>query len=157
MSVGEENLLPRKFVDPRYPDESILVHEFAHTVLSLGLKDTHWYEDIKDAYAAARRSNAYDLKSYCMENADEYWAEMTQAWFSATRRLDVTSGITSPGQLVERDPRLAAIMFGVYGDPDAMDWTWQPSDGITGGWGTRDEALNHQPRRSRFFLCCYGG
>ena len=32
MSVGEENLLPDSLVDRRYPDESILVHEFAHTV-----------------------------------------------------------------------------------------------------------------------------
>ena len=105
MSVAEENLLPGVLVDRRYPDESILVHEFAHTVrlrcaalalppllppllplchlthalpltlvrcqvMNLGLKDTHWYADIKHAYGAARRSNAYDLKSYCMENAD---------------------------------------------------------------------------------------
>jgi hypothetical protein len=38
--------------------------------MNLGLKDTHWYADIKEAYGAARRSNAYNLESYCMENAD---------------------------------------------------------------------------------------
>lgn len=32
MSVAEENLLPGIMVDRKYPDESILVHEFAHTV-----------------------------------------------------------------------------------------------------------------------------
>ena len=38
--------------------------------MHLGLKDTHWVTEIKDAYAAARRSNAYHLGSYCMANAD---------------------------------------------------------------------------------------
>jgi len=32
MSVAEENLLPGTLIDRKYPDESILVHEFAHTV-----------------------------------------------------------------------------------------------------------------------------
>ena len=38
--------------------------------MNLGLKDTHWVAEIKDAYAAARRSNAYNLDSYCMADAD---------------------------------------------------------------------------------------
>jgi len=154
MSVGEENLLPGRLVDPKYPDESILVHELAHTVMNLGLRETSWYQDIKDAYAAARRSNAYDLTSYCMQNADEYWAEMTQAWFRATRRRDVTSGVTSREELIGRDPRLAAIMVGVYGDASPA-WTWRASDGgRRGGKGGKGgRGGSRSIRRTRRLLC----
>ncbi|MEO2192583.1 MAG: hypothetical protein ABGY24_09070, partial [bacterium] len=44
-----------------------------------------------------------------------------------TRRRDVTSGITSRRAVMERDPRLAAIMIGVYGDCQCR-WAWRPSD-----------------------------
>jgi hypothetical protein len=51
-----------------------------------------------------------------MANAEEYWAEGTQAWFEATIRLDATSGVITRQQVKARDPGLAAVMTNVYGD-----------------------------------------
>eukprot|EP00889_Picochlorum_renovo_P002120 jgi/Picre1/29150/NNA_004543.t1 len=115
LSCGEDNILGVVGKD-RYPYESILVHEFAHAVMNLGLyNDTDLYCGIKDAYYAALRNNMYDPQSYVMANPEEYWAEMSQAWFHATKRDDVTSGIKTRDRLIEHDPRLAAIMARVYG------------------------------------------
>lgn len=113
-SVGEENVLMAG--DDRYPSESILVHEFAHAVMDLGLTDTPLREAIVEAYRAARESGAYNNSSYIMANESEYWAEASQAWFNATVRTDVTSGLTTREALKARDPRLAAVMARVWGD-----------------------------------------
>jgi len=56
--------------------------------MNLGLKDTHWVAEIKDAYAAARRSNAYNLDSYCMANADGTSAR-TESLYARTHSFDV--------------------------------------------------------------------
>ncbi|EFJ48643.1 hypothetical protein VOLCADRAFT_117556, partial [Volvox carteri f. nagariensis] len=112
-SCGEENLLMED--DRFYPTENILVHEFGHAVMNMGLAA----EDraaVKRLYNKAYRSGLYDKGAYIMENEDEYWAEGTQAWFDATIRTDVTSGVNTRGQLQQRDPGLAALMARVYGD-----------------------------------------
>ncbi|GIM16741.1 hypothetical protein Vretimale_19340 [Volvox reticuliferus] len=59
-----------------------------------------------------------------MENEEEYWAEGTQAWFDATIRTDVTSGVNTREKLRQRDPGLAAMMMRAYGDGS---WRY-PSD-----------------------------
>ncbi len=114
MSCPEENLI-QSVKDDRYPHESILVHEFAHTVMNLGLLHTELYTKIKESYHAAMRNNMYDAQSYVALNPEEYWAETTQAWFHATTRTDVTSGITTREALIRHDPRLAVIMYEVWG------------------------------------------
>ncbi|KAG2498106.1 hypothetical protein HYH03_003864 [Edaphochlamys debaryana] len=112
-SCGEENLIMQD--DKWYTSENILVHEFGHTVMNIGLSA----EDraaIKQLYDAAYRAGLYDREAYIMENEDEYWAEGTQAWFHATIRTDVTGGVTTRDKLKARDPGLAAMMARAYGD-----------------------------------------
>ncbi len=46
---------------------------------------------------------------------DEYWAEGAQAYFDATVRTDVTSGITSRDQLWKVDPGLARLLEAAFG------------------------------------------
>lgn len=53
-----------------------------------------------------------------MENSEEFWAETSQAWFEATLREDVTSGLRTKQQILEREPELAQLMLRVYGDTD---------------------------------------
>lgn len=48
-----------------------------------------------------------------MENADEYFAEASQAWFGATVRTDVNSGAHTRRLLQERDPGLAELLLQV--------------------------------------------
>lgn len=50
---------------------------------------------------------------YMLENADEYWAEGSQAWFGATVRTDVNSGINTRQLLQEHDPQLSQLMLQV--------------------------------------------
>ncbi|KAF5842346.1 hypothetical protein DUNSADRAFT_7660 [Dunaliella salina] len=89
-TCGEENLI---MVDDRsYPEESILVHEFGHTVMNVGLDDIS-RAAIQEAYQKAKASGIYlNSGCYAMENADEYWAEGTQAWFEATTRTGSQMG-----------------------------------------------------------------
>lgn len=51
-----------------------------------------------------------------MSNVDEFWAEGTQAWFDATVRTDVNSGVNTRVKLKAHDPQLAAVLAHVFGD-----------------------------------------
>merc|ERR1712224_654174 len=100
--------------DKKYPKESILVHEFAHHIMNLGVS-TAQRRRIQQAYEAARAKGLYKPDIYMMANADEYWAEGTQAFFDASVRTDVNDGINSREGLTAHDPRLAALVEEVYG------------------------------------------
>ncbi len=69
----------------RYPTESILVHEFAHAVMNIGMTEEQ-REAVREAYEKAREDGLYKSDIYMMANADEYWAEGSQSWFDATIR-----------------------------------------------------------------------
>lgn len=112
-SVGQENLEMSE--DDRYYQESILVHEFGHSVMNLGFDDDQMSR-IKAAYQAA--VPVRDTNLYMFSNAEEFWANGTQAWFEAIGRTDVNMGITTRAQLREMEPNLAAIMEEVYGNGD---------------------------------------
>jgi len=113
-SVGEENILMS--ADERYPTESILVHELSHAVMNLGMFGTPQLDAIHAAFESAIEKGIYCKGSYIASNAEEYWAESSQAWFHATVRTDVTSGLTTRRAVRKRDPMLATILLDVYGD-----------------------------------------
>ncbi len=71
--------------DKHYSQESILIHEFAHSVMCIGMDDEQ-RQSICGAYEEAKQSGLYQKHIYMMANADEYWAEATQSWFDATVR-----------------------------------------------------------------------
>lgn len=71
--------------DKHYSQEDILIHEVAHSVMSIGM-DEEQRHSICTAFEEARHSGLYHRHIYMMENADEYWAEATQSWFDATVR-----------------------------------------------------------------------
>jgi hypothetical protein len=56
-SCGEENLLMED--DACYPSENILVHEFGHAVMNIGLSAAD-RERIRQLYRAAHDSGNYD-------------------------------------------------------------------------------------------------
>lgn len=125
-SFGEENVTREG--DKRYPQESILVHELAHTVMTCAMTEAQ-RDRVRSLYRAARTHaeehpgpDAYNPAAYDMVNEDEYWAEGTQAWFDATVRRDATSGITTREELLRRDPELAALMKEVFG---ANPWRYR--------------------------------
>ena len=92
-----------------YTEENILIHEFGHAVMNLGLAQED-LELVEQLYQNARKNQMYDCKCYMMDNADEYFAEACQSWFEATVREDVNSGVNTRAALKARDPQLAALM-----------------------------------------------
>ena len=111
-SVGEENLLGELIGgDPHFTHESILVHEFSHAVMNVGLTDEARGR-ITAAFVNASESGEFDNESYMMSNAEEFWAEGAQAWFHASMRSDVNCGINTRDGVIERVPELAALVSG---------------------------------------------
>ena len=110
-SVGEENLLC--FRNQGYREEDILVHEFAHSIMSN--MDAPLVSALESSYQNAVRKGLYPMGVYMMANSHEYWAEGTQAWFDATIRRDVNGGFDTRTSLKTHDPRLAMVLVRVYG------------------------------------------
>ena len=113
-SVGEENLLDIA-KDPHFRHESILVHEFGHTVMNIGMSE-EGRALIRSAHEDAMKRGLYPPSCYMGSNADEYWAEGTQAWFDATVREDVNACVNSRSRLKAHDPALALLLKHAYGD-----------------------------------------
>jgi hypothetical protein len=112
-SCAEENVLGRP--GTRYYGEHILVHEFSHNVMSaLRTADPTLYQEIQDAYAAAREKGLF--KGHYAENTvAEYFAEGTQWWFwSNYEWFDGETRLQTPEDLKAYDPRLYGILDKVY-------------------------------------------
>jgi len=73
-----------------------------------------------------------------MSNADEYWAEMTQAWFHATVRTDVNNGIRTRSDVKKRDPKIASLLTQIYGDGS---WRYTQDCPNVERWGLKEQAL----------------
>ncbi|HZE95573.1 MAG TPA: hypothetical protein VE981_00965 [Planctomycetota bacterium] len=125
-SATEENLL--QLDGDRYAGESILIHEFGHTMLVMGMTriDRGFKADIDAAYKDAMAKGLF-RNTYAASNADEYWAEGAQDWFDANLTSTPSNGIHNEigtrAALKSYDPALAALLAKVFGD-DA--WRWQP-------------------------------
>ena len=117
-SCGEENLLSIEN-DPHFREESILVHEFGHTVMNLGMDDLG-RAMVRRCYDDAMARGLYAPGCYMGSCADEYWAEGTQSWFDATVRTDVNGGVNTRTKLRAHDPALALLLASVYGDGLAL-------------------------------------
>ena len=100
-----------------YAQESILVHEFAHCVMDVGLDDAG-RERICAAHRAALDRATVSAESYMGSNASEYWAEATQSWFEASVRCDVNCGLNTRAELVRCDPAIAVELERAFGPND---------------------------------------
>ena len=71
-----------------YPNESILIHEFAHTVYNFGLSEAQqqeWIDIYNDSTSSGKWAN-----SYAGSNKDEYFATLSAIWFNVMD--DTTDG-----------------------------------------------------------------
>jgi hypothetical protein len=118
-SVGEENLLCLAG-DP-YAGESILVHEFSHTIFNMGIElDESGAGALLDTtYAAAIAAGRF-ANTYAATNRDEYWAEGAQDWFDSNATAIPPNGIHNHiytrAQLLSYDPELSVLMESVFGN-----------------------------------------
>jgi hypothetical protein len=115
-SCAEENLLG--YPGTRYFGENILVHEFAHAIMDIGIMhaDPDLHKEIRDAYKQAMEKGLWK-NHYASTNPNEYWAEGTQTWFwSNYEYVDGEERVQSPDDLKRYDPRLYALLERVYPD-----------------------------------------
>ena len=118
VSCGEENLLCYKG-DP-YHTENILIHEFAHAMLLMGLLEIK-PDFRKRLIAVYKDSMAKGLwkGKYAASNVDEYWAEGVQSWFNTNRVNDHDHNHVNTRKLLkEYDPGLAKMVEEVYGNDE---------------------------------------
>ncbi len=112
-SGGEENLL--RLPGDRYPNENILVHEFAHGIHLMGLYHAveGFEEELVEAYNEAIAAGLWQ-NTYAATNHYEYFAEGVQYWFNVNGFSNPANGtygpIASREELMDYDPRLYAIL-----------------------------------------------
>ena len=122
VSCGEENLL--NAVGDPYEGENILIHEFAHAIHGVALRevDPTFDERLSATFAEARRQGLWKY-TYAMANKGEYWAEGVQSWFDCNKRLDPQhNGIATREKLLDYDPRFGRLLSEVFKD---NTWRYQ--------------------------------
>lgn len=108
-SCGEENILCLN--NDRYNGEDILIHEFAHTMHSMGISfiDIDFNNKLNTIYSQALSEELWK-NTYAISNPAEYFAEGVQCWFNVNKKEAVTNGIhndiNTRDKLKLYDPRL---------------------------------------------------
>ena len=111
--AAEEDVLGLR--ESRYYGETILVHEFGHSILyAIEAADPALYQEIEQAYADAREAGRWH-NEYASTTLHEYWAEGTQFWFDSNK-LVVVNGrqILNHDDLAAYDPALYTALAQVY-------------------------------------------
>ncbi len=108
-SCAEENVLG--YYNTRYWGTNICVHEFSHAVMGAGIgnADPTWFQEIVDAYKAARAACGPDsiqslrsARGYAGNTFNEYWATGVE-WY-------IGNGGRDRAALKAEDPRLYELI-----------------------------------------------
>jgi len=101
-TCAEENVLG--YYGTRYWGTNICVHEFAHGIMGAGIAfaDPKWFQDIVDAYKAAKAACLSTANGYAGNTFNEYWASGVE-WY-------VGNGGRDRQLLRSTDPRLYALV-----------------------------------------------
>ena len=129
-SVGEENLLG--YTGDPYAKESILIHEFAHSIHLRGMNavDPTFDKRVKKAYRDALAAGLWKGKYAAVSHA-EYFAEGVQSWFDNNRENDHDHNhVNTRTELVAYDPKLAELCREVFKDTE-IRYT-KPATRLTG-------------------------
>jgi hypothetical protein len=123
ISCAEENLL--EYPGDPYRGENILVHEFAHTIHQMGLRevDKTFDKRLRQAYEQAMKAGLW-RGTYAATNHSEYWAEGVQSWFHCNRTNDRQHNhVNDRDTLRQYDPALAKLLEEVFHN---NDWFYVP-------------------------------
>ena len=113
VSCAEENLL--RYSEDPYRGESILTHEFAHTLHEMAIVEIDETFDtrLKAAFSNAMERGLWN-DTYAASNHREYWAEGVQSWFNENadvpRANGIHNGINTHLELSRYDPTLAQLI-----------------------------------------------
>ncbi len=118
VAIAEENLLC--YGSDVFPYEDILVHEFAHGVLTMGVErqsgGKEFRSRLEEAYENALAAGLWE-NTYAGENPDEYWAEGVQSWFGLNDPPGpIHNEINTRAKLEAYDPVLAGLIQETFGD-----------------------------------------
>lgn len=116
VSCGEENLLG--YPGDPYRAENILIHEFAHAVHEMAMKDIDptFDERLMKAFRRAKLKGTWK-DAYAETNHREYFAEGVQSWYDTNRENDNQHNhIDTREELIEEDPLLAKLVHEVFPD-----------------------------------------
>src|SRR5262249_38246355 len=109
-----------------YEGENILIHEFAHAIHGLGLRnvDPTFDARLREAYAAAREKGLWK-GTYAGSSPGEYWAEAVQSWVGCNLAPPdfQHNDVNSREALEAYDPGVAALVAEVFG---ATSWRYAP-------------------------------
>ena len=125
VSCGEENLLC--YQGDKYSTENILVHELAHAIHEVGMRevDPGFDQRLEAAYDAAIESGKWK-STYAATNYKEYFAEAVQSWFHCNRVDDHQHNhVNSRAALKEYDPAAVEMIQQVFRD---NPWVYQRPD-----------------------------
>ena len=114
-SCAEENVLC--YADDPYDSNSILIHEFAHSIHERGIQALYprLYQRIREAYMA-RDASLFGAGVYAATNEVEFFAELTQTFFSTQVASRPFGG--SRAELKTLQPALYALLGEVWGQDD---------------------------------------
>ena len=124
-SCGEENVL--RLRGDAWPQESVLVHEFAHAIMDFGLPkiDPQFERRLHRLYTTAVGRGLW-VNTYAATNWGEYWAEGVQSYFDANpfRWIadGIHNGIDTRAKLRRYDPALYRLIDESLHSPK---WSWQ--------------------------------
>jgi hypothetical protein len=102
--------------------QSILIHEWAHSILNLGFGET------EDVPLRQRLQELLDgnlkegrwVNTYAGSNIDEYFAELVQTWFDASSEAippdGVSNEVNTRAELKAYDPLGAVLIEELFGD-----------------------------------------
>ncbi|MEM0896844.1 MAG: hypothetical protein AAGJ79_08145 [Verrucomicrobiota bacterium] len=116
VSCGEENLLG--FPGDPYRQENILIHEFAHAVHEMAMRDVDptFDERLQKAFRRAKLKGIWK-GAYAESKHREYFAEGVQSWYDTNRENDNQHNhIDTREELLEEDPLLAKLVQEVFPD-----------------------------------------
>ena len=103
-----------------FPFEDIFVHEFAHTILNMGIErqpgGKAFRSRLESAFRSAIRKGLWH-GAYASQNADEYWAEGVQSWFGLNDPPGMYHNeVNTRAELKAYDPTLAGLIQEVFGE-----------------------------------------
>lgn len=123
-SCGEENVLCMP--SDRYEGESILVHEFAHIIHTVGIIGVNPAFDSKleRLYQKAKEKGLWD-KTYAISNKEEYFAETVQSFFNCNRYSEEPNGIhnsiNTKEKLKQYDPDIYKLLTDYFSENIVLD------------------------------------
>ncbi len=103
-SIAERNILRVRdgrfgsLGNTAYPNESILLHEFGHCILSTGidlLPDQSIRNAYDEVYANAKKKGLWP-NTYMITNRDEFFATLMAIWFDVMAEKPTYDGVRSP-------------------------------------------------------------